>query len=234
MYCVNCGKNSKTSDFCSRCGAMLQSQNSEQTIPSAYSESRRYSTGRIIFIVVVFLCVFLSVFWLFNVFEMPNTRSSGSNGSNSSGSNSPAGSRYGQGEVALIGDFEMTLVEVKEIQGNNVPNEFKPGEGNVYLLVYFEIKNTSTLDQQLSTMLQFTAYVDNYITTQSIWAKAIEIYNSGNFVDTLDTSIASGRQIVGSIGYEVPKDWKLLEIEFTPNAFNVSQKAIFQVENPNV
>ena len=59
--------------------------------------------------------------------------------------------------------------------------------------------------------MSFEAYVDDYSTNMSM---------TGTFAadkGQMDGTVAAGKKMSGVIGYEVPADWKTLEIRFTPD-----------------
>ena len=61
-------------------------------------------------------------------------------------------------------------------------------------------------------MLSFDAYCDDFACSYSLSA----LLEKGNKAQ-LDGTIAPGKKLNGIVGYEVPKDWKELEIHFTPD-----------------
>ncbi|MCI8387497.1 MAG: DUF4352 domain-containing protein [Clostridiales bacterium] len=152
-----------------------------------------------------------------------------------SGGNQEKGSLDKQGDkskvedvVAGIGEYieqdgvKVSFIDVREVSGNMF---LSPGDGKVYIIAEFEIENNTSNELAISSLLQFTAYVDDYVTDLSISAE------SAGGADTLDGSIAAGKKLRGAIGYEVSQDWKKLEIQFKPNV--ISSKVMkFETENP--
>jgi len=73
--------------------------------------------------------------------------------------------------------------------------------------------------------LSFDAYCDDY---------ACE-YSFGAIMETskqLDATIASGKKYQGQIGYEVPKDWKKMEVKITTGSSWFSNKELeFKIHN---
>lgn len=128
---------------------------------------------------------------------------------------------YGIGQPATANDVTMTLVSVKESKGSEYN---KPADGKVFLLCEFNIDNKSTKDLAISSMASFEAYVDGYSTTQSI-AGLLEKGSKNQ----LDGNVASGKKMNGIIAYEVPKNWKEIEIQLNPDVFSFfSGKTIFK------
>ena len=99
-----------------------------------------------------------------------------------------------------------------------------PADGNVFVICEFEIENKSAKDIAISSMMSFEAYCDNYTCTYSL-AALLEKENKNQ----LDGTVASGKKFNGIIGYEVPENWKELEIRFTPDFW--SGKEIIFVSN---
>ena len=71
---------------------------------------------------------------------------------------------------------------------------------------------------------RFEAYCDDYSTSQSL--TALMEKESKN---QLDGTVSSGKRMNGIIGYEVPQNWKTMEIRFTPDFW--SSKDITFVAN---
>lgn len=126
------------------------------------------------------------------------------------------------GETVKLGDIVVSLVEVTESKGSKYN---KPTDGNVYLLCEFEITNNSDAELSVSSMLSFDAYCDDYACSQSISA----FLEKGNKAQ-LDGTVAVGKKMKGVIGYEVAKDWKSLEIRYTPDILS-SQEIVFVATN---
>lgn len=123
---------------------------------------------------------------------------------------------FGIGEVAEIKDIKVTLLSVTESAGSTYN---KPTEGNVFVLCEFEIANDSSSDLSVSSMMSFEGYCDDYACSYSIGA----LLEKGD-KNQLDGTVAAGKKLKGVIGYEVPVDWKEMEIHFTPDL--LSQKEL--------
>lgn len=108
------------------------------------------------------------------------------------------------GTSAEYKDVIVTLTEVTESKGS----EFNtPEDGKVYVLANFTFENNSDKDLSISSMLSFDTYVDGFSTTISLGA----IIEKGSN-EQLDGTIAPGKKMKGIVGYEVPSDYKELEI----------------------
>ncbi|MBE6996057.1 MAG: DUF5067 domain-containing protein [Ruminococcaceae bacterium] len=113
------------------------------------------------------------------------------------------------GETAELKGVNVALVSVTESTGSAFNT---PTEGNVFVLCEFEIANNSNKEITVSSVLSFEAYCDDYTCNFSLGA----LLEKGN-KNQLDGNVAAGKKFNGVIGYEVPADWKELEIIFTPD-----------------
>lgn len=121
----------------------------------------------------------------------------------------PEKNEFGVGETAELKGVSVTMVSVTESTGSQFN---QPTEGNVFVICEFEIANNSNSEINVSSMMSFEAYCDDYTCTLSFGA----LLEKGN-KNQLDGTVAAGKKFNGVIGYEVPIDWKELEVRFTPN-----------------
>lgn len=128
---------------------------------------------------------------------------------------------FGVGESVELKDTITTLVSVKELEGSEYN---KPADGNVFVLCEFNIENNSKEDLAISSIMSFEAYCDDYSTSLSL----------NGLLETdkkqLDGSIAAGKKMSGVVSYEVPENWKELEIKFTPSYWS-GKEITFKAEN---
>lgn len=115
------------------------------------------------------------------------------------------------GETAEMNDVQVTLLKYSESKGSEYN---KPSDGNVFLMAEFEIVNNSDSEMNVSSMLSFEAYADDYALNYSLGAI------TENNDPQLDGTIAAGKKMKGYIGYEVPKDWSTVEIHFTDDVWS--------------
>lgn len=118
------------------------------------------------------------------------------------------------GEGADLNGVVATLVSAETSEGTQFN---KPSDGNVFLICEFEIENNSTKEITVSSMLSFNAYADDYAISQS-FAGVLAADKP-----QLDGSVAAGKKMKGAISYEVPTDWKELEIRYTPDYWKGSE-----------
>lgn len=127
---------------------------------------------------------------------------------------------FGVGETAEMNDVQVTMVNYTQSSGSEYN---KPADGNEFVLVEFEIANNSDSEINISSMASFEAYADDYALNYSVSALLEK-----NDQNQLDGTIAAGKKMNGVIGYEVPVDWKTIEIHFKDNVWS-SNKFKFEI-----
>lgn len=118
---------------------------------------------------------------------------------------------FNVGEVADIKGIQVALLGITESKGSDF---LKPDEGNIFVLCEFELSNNSDKDISVSSMISFEAYCDDYSINQDILGLQAP---EGKGKNQLDGSVAAGKKMNGIIAYQVPEDWKNLEIKFSPS-----------------
>ena len=121
---------------------------------------------------------------------------------------------FGVGETAELNGISVKFDSCTENSGSQFNT---PDDGNVFLLCEFSIDNQSDKDIAVSSIASFSAYIDDYSTNLSISATTEADKTQ------LDGAIAAGKKMTGVVGYEVPKDWKEIEIRFTPDFWSGSE-----------
>ena len=127
----------------------------------------------------------------------------------------------GIGDTATIEDVEVKVVSVETV----TEPAMTPAEGNIYILCEFEIYNHTGKDLGVSSMLSFQAYCDDYKCDFSLGA----LMSKGDHAQ-LDGTLGPNKKLRGVVGYEVPADWKELEIVYTPDVAGDS-KLTFVAKN---
>ena len=199
---------------CKVCGAEIAS--SAKTCPHCGAKNKKKSPALLIILGVIVFVILIAA--------IGSNGSSQSTQSNSTSSTSaasmaatakptatpvPEKAGYGVGEAAESKGITVTLVSVTENSGSSYN---KPADGNVFVLCEFEIENGSSSEIAVSSLASFEAYCDDYACNLSITA----LIEKGN-KNQLDGSVAAGKKFNGVVGYEIPADWKELEIHFTPD-----------------
>lgn len=206
--CKTCGKEiAKSADKCPHCGANLQS-----------------ISNIIIRIIAFVLGVFLLVSGI-NTLSRINSQKPKRIDSNNITKQTDNLPKFTVGESAELNNIIVTLKSVKESKGSTY-NE--PPEGKLFANCEFEIQNNSTKEFVISSLLCCSAYCDDYKCEYSLTANGANLLEGKQ---TLDGNIAPGKKMLGVISYEIPKDWKELEIRFSPNVWK-SKKFIFIATNP--
>lgn len=124
------------------------------------------------------------------------------------------------GETAELNGVFVTMTDYKESDGSDWN---KPSDGNVFVLVQFEIANNTGDEMTVSSLACFNAYADDYALNYSLKAMVEHQDNQ------LDGTLAEGKKIKGWIGWEVPQDYSSLEIHYT-DSFWDSNKLVFIIE----
>lgn len=126
------------------------------------------------------------------------------------------------GDTAELNDVYVTLTKAYESRGSEF---FEADLGKVYLICEFEIRNESSNELNVSSVLCFNAYVDDYSINSDIYVESI------SDVPSLDGTVAAGKKMKGAIAYEVNQTWKTLEIYFNPDVWSNNQDFIFAVNH---
>lgn len=130
-------------------------------------------------------------------------------------------STFGIGETAELNDIQVTMLDYYESQGSEYN---KPTEGYEFVMAEFEIANNSDKELHVSSVMSFEGYADDYALNYSFSAALAK-----DGANQLDGTVAPGKKMNGVIGYEVPVDWKNLEIHFTDNVWS-SSKFKFEID----
>lgn len=140
-----------------------------------------------------------------------------SNGNTQTSTDNNSQTSFKVGETVELNDIRATLVSVTESSGSQFA---KPADGNTFLLCEFNIENNSNSEITVSSIMSFEAYCDDYSINQSVSG----LLNTDK--TQLDGTVASGKKMNGVIAYEVPSNWKNLEVSFTPDFWGKAIKFI--------
>lgn len=113
------------------------------------------------------------------------------------------------GDTVELNGVKTTLLSAEEYPGKQY---MMPTDGNVFLVCQFEIENDSSAEINVSSMVSFNAYCDDYSVSLSITGEMLE-----DSWKSLDGTVAPGKKINGVIAYEIPQDWQKMEISYTPS-----------------
>ena len=191
---------------CKSCGAEIAK--SAKICP--YCGAKNKSKGVLgIIIAIVVIAIIIGIVSGGNGSSTPTKVDNTTSNTNTNQQDQPQQSVFSVGDKVELNNIIVTLVGVKENKGSTYN---KPESGKIYVLCEFEIENNSSKEITVSSIMSFEAYCDDYSITESLGA----LMEKGS-KNQLDGSIDAGKKMNGIIGYEVPKDWKELEIQFTPD-----------------
>ena len=103
----------------------------------------------------------------------------------------------------------LTVLSMKQTKGSGYS---KAENGNIFVLVEMQIENNSSREISVNGIFSFEALCDDYSVDYSFSADM----NTKNEIPTTD--VRPGKKIKGWKGFEVPKDWKELQVTFIPDA----------------
>lgn len=107
------------------------------------------------------------------------------------------------GETVELDDCNITLVGYDFSNGN----EWEiPEEGCRFIGVNFIIENTTDEMLNISSLMDFTAYIDDF-QVEDAWADHL-------FGNSIDAELAPNKKVSGWITYNVPENWGKLEIDY--------------------
>lgn len=155
---------------------------------------------------------------------LANTGVAGQTGGHDTGNGTATKDTFSLMETAEMNNVQVTMTNYKESYGSDWNS---PKDGNVFVLVEFDIANNSNSDLAVSSVMSFDAYADGYSTSLSLGA-LVENNDS-----QLDGTVPAGKRMRGWIGYEVPSNWNNLEIHFTADVWS-GNKFKFSLNNSGV
>lgn len=170
--------------------------------------------GCLIVVLVVVVLVLIAAFAGGGESSTPQKVESTSGTSQSASQASQAQSQPEQtvftvGDTVELNGVKTTLLSAEEYPGKQY---MMPTDGNVFLVCQFEIENDSSAEINVSSMVSFNAYCDDYSVSLSITGEMLE-----DSWKSLDGTVAPGKKINGVIAYEIPQDWQKMEISYTPS-----------------
>ena len=170
--------------------------------------------GCLIVVLVVVVLVVIAAFAGSGESSTPQKVESTSGTSQSASQASQAQSQPEQtvftvGDTVELNGVKTTLLSAEEYPGKQY---MMPTDGNVFLVCQFEIENDSSAEINVSSMVSFNAYCDDYSVSLSVTGEMLE-----DSWKSLDGTVAPGKKINGVIAYEIPQDWQKMEISYTPS-----------------
>ncbi|MDI9461293.1 MAG: DUF4352 domain-containing protein [Saccharofermentanales bacterium] len=120
---------------------------------------------------------------------------------------------YSVGETAEEKGVKITFLKCEESEGKEL---FEPDEGKIFVIAEFEVENNSDDDISISSIISVKAFVDDYAVDTDLSASVV----AG---DSLNGKVAPGKKLKGTLGYQLDKDWKKLEIVINPFALSKTE-----------
>lgn len=124
-----------------------------------------------------------------------------------------SGEIYRVGDTLNMNGVEISFKNVIESKGGEF---MAPEAGNVYVFCEFDIANNSSAEYNISSIVNFSAYCDDYAVDINYSALMAPESSGKSF---LDGTIPSGKKLNGVLAYEVPENWQNLELRFAPDIF---------------
>lgn len=110
-------------------------------------------------------------------------------------------------------NFDINIIKAYTAKTLQDPdNEFfkaSAGDGQVYLILEMEVKNTSDKKQSFSSY-EFTASIDDY-TVDSEYL----LFNPNRMDYLMGGDIMAGKKLSGYLAYEIDQNWKECELAYT-------------------
>ena len=123
-------------------------------------------------------------------------------------------------DTANLDNLSFTPTEIAQVPPSS-DAIFSAKDGNVFLIVKFDVENISEEKAIISTLGMFTAYVDGKQVDLSVKA-----YTALNNVTQLDGSIAPNETKTGHFIVEVPEKWQEFKIVIKSSILS-SNRALF-------
>jgi hypothetical protein len=130
-----------------------------------------------------------------------------------SGNSESVNNRFNVGDIIETSDLRISYISADVYYSDN--QYITPKDGYEFYRFEFKVENISDSDQYVSDMIGWECYADNSNMEQSFY-----------FDDDLSATLSSGREMQGSVYFEVPVDSQSIELEYDINYWK-SDKIIF-------
>lgn len=117
----------------------------------------------------------------------------------------PAEVTYKVGDTAVAKSYTLAIEDLKVIESGN--QFIVPDDGNIFIEIPLTLENTSTSDISISSLLCFSAYVDDYAMSEDLIARTCTNLAS------MDGTVGAGKKMKGSLCYQIPEGWKELQVD---------------------
>lgn len=123
---------------------------------------------------------------------------------------------YYVGDILQDGNMKIVYMSSGE---HKEENQFmQPKEGNILIYLQFSFENVSKKSDASISFYSFECYADGY---------AVDMFYGGD--DDLSATLSAGRATTGYVYFEIPKEAKEIEVEYTTNVFT-EEKITFVYE----
>lgn len=130
------------------------------------------------------------------------------------------------GDTMTRNGMQITLKSV--IQTDYIPYlstmYYEPEVGNHFLVLFFDITNTTSSAQQFSIVTSYDAYIDDY--SGQFTGLHADINGESDLGDYDYTDILSGKSISGYKTIEVPDGWKKVELASRQGTFEITPETV--------
>ena len=129
------------------------------------------------------------------------------------------------GETLERGGIQITLDKVELYTDDSEYFSQEPEEGNVYLLLWFTVKNTTEKDEYINS-LYGSGYCDD-LSAKEVWLMNVK-------GETFGGDIAAGKNMKGYIAYEVPENWNAIEYQYKTLFATQESKMTFKATKDDI
>lgn len=157
--------------------------------------------------------------------EEQKTEAANNESQNSHGSSDT----YTIGEVCTTDRFQVKLADggYMDRVENGQYYYYEASSGNTFLILVFDIENTSNTEQTIKTVSDFSIYVDGYQVEQTSFGYSdVAVTINGTSYKPLSSEIINpqvilqpGRKALGYLAVEIPNTWSECEVEFDGATF---------------
>lgn len=116
--------------------------------------------------------------------------------------------------------WKMTYLNYKTTK--NADEYTEAADGKEFLLVFFEIENTSSETQNFS-LINLDCYIDDFKTPQRIIATRID-----DAAQLASTSVEPGKKAKGYLAFEVSSEWKKAEVSYNEDLLKKDNENILK------
>lgn len=146
-------------------------------------------------------------------------------GSISADENSSESTIYYLGDTMTRNGMKITLTGARQTEyvSKDSYTYYEPADGKVFVILFFDIKNTSDQTQRFNALNTFDVFIDDYSDrfTSFLYTTVddMEDLNDQDYKDILSGKSMSGYKVI-----EAPANWKKIELATRQGAFLIESK----------